>query len=140
MAIRKGYLFDTNIFLEILLKQDSSEISKNLLNHKSLNVIYISDFTIHSIGVVLNRKSNIKYFDLFIDDLIKSNKFKMLSISLNQMYQISENSTKYRLDFDDAYQMTLCEIYNLQIVTFDQDFNTNNIDFIHPIDLYNTLN
>ena len=64
----------------------------------------------------------------------------MLSISLNQMYQISENSTKYRLGFDDVYQMTLCEIYNLQIVTFDQDFNKNNIDFIHPIDLYNTLN
>jgi len=48
------YLIDTNIFLEILLKQDKSEACKTFLD-KNTDAINISDFTFHSIGVILFR-------------------------------------------------------------------------------------
>lgn len=46
------YLIDTNIFLEILLNQDKKEICKNFLS-ENFNLLHISDFSIHSIGVIL---------------------------------------------------------------------------------------
>ena len=48
------YLVDTNIFLEILLKQNKSESCKAFLD-KNIGAISISDFTLHSIGVILFR-------------------------------------------------------------------------------------
>jgi len=47
-------LVDTNIFLEILLKQEKSEACKSFLS-KNKGAINISDFTLHSIGVILFR-------------------------------------------------------------------------------------
>ncbi len=54
------YLFDTNIFLEILLNQSKSGLCKEYLNEKAES-INISDFSLHSIGVILFRydKSNV---------------------------------------------------------------------------------
>ena len=46
------YLIDTNIFLEILLKQDKSDLCKAILN-KNIAELNISDFTLHSIGIIL---------------------------------------------------------------------------------------
>jgi predicted nucleic acid-binding protein len=43
------FLFDTNIFLEILLGQEKKETCKELLNNNIGN-IFISDFSLHSIG------------------------------------------------------------------------------------------
>ncbi len=48
------YLVDTNIFLEILLGQDKSSVCKDFLN-KNDDKIFISDFSLHSIGVILFR-------------------------------------------------------------------------------------
>jgi predicted nucleic acid-binding protein len=50
------YLADTNIFLEILLKQDKSVICKAFL-YKNIDSIHISDFTLHSIGVILFKQN-----------------------------------------------------------------------------------
>jgi len=46
------YLVDTNIFLEILLKQDKSKDCKDFLD-KNMDQINITDFSLHSIGVIL---------------------------------------------------------------------------------------
>ena len=46
------YLIDTNVFLEVLLAQEKKQICKDFLkvNIEKLN---ISDFSLHSIGVIL---------------------------------------------------------------------------------------
>jgi uncharacterized protein len=46
------YLIDTNIFLEILLSQKQKDICKEFLV-SNIEQIYISDFSLHSIGVIL---------------------------------------------------------------------------------------
>ena len=53
------YLFDTNIFLEILLNQDKKEKAKDILK-ANLNQLFISDFSIHSIGVILIKQKKFK--------------------------------------------------------------------------------
>ena len=46
------YLIDTNIFLEVLLTQEKKETCKKFLDENIKN-LYISDFSLHSIGVIL---------------------------------------------------------------------------------------
>ncbi len=140
MAINQNYLFDTNIFLEIFLSQENSELSKSLINNKNLNTIFISDFSLHSVGVILSRKNKSEMFEAFIDDILMSNKFKVLSVSIDKMPNIIKNINLHNLDFDDAYQLTISTIYNLGIVTYDKDFNKIDINSISPFNLSNLLN
>lgn len=47
------YLIDTNVILEILLEQENYEAALSFIrNNKEL---YMSDFSLHSIGVILVR-------------------------------------------------------------------------------------
>ena len=39
------------------------------------------------------------------------------------MFNVIDNMKKYKLDFDDAYQFSVAQKYDLTIVTFDKDFN-----------------
>ena len=63
------YLIDTNIFLEILLKQKKRNTCKKFLNlHREH--ICISDFSLHSIGVILFRQKKENIFLKFLNDLL----------------------------------------------------------------------
>ena len=49
------YLVDTNIFLEILLNDPNKLNCEKFLND-NINNLYISDFSLHSIGIILWRR------------------------------------------------------------------------------------
>ena len=63
------YLVDTNIFLEILLAQDKSEACKTFLSDH-IDELAISDFSLHSIGVILFRHKAHDIFSQFIEDML----------------------------------------------------------------------
>ena len=113
------FLLDTNIFLEIILNQSKKEDCKNFLFNNQRN-LFISDFSLHSIGVILFRQKMNNYFNLFLQDI--TNIIDVISIPLNQLCSIKDASNKYNLDFDDAYQYSIANLYNLEIVTLDNDF------------------
>lgn len=46
------YLIDTSVFLEVLLTQDKKEKCKKFLSD-NLEELNISDFSLHSIGIIL---------------------------------------------------------------------------------------
>ena len=113
------FLIDTNIFLEIFLDQAKKDICKEFLvdNNEQL---HISDFSLHSIGVVLFKFNQELFFEKFIEDVLPIVKMKTLPI---EMYKyLPEISHSLRLDFDDTYQYCVAKAYNLKIVTMDADF------------------
>ena len=63
------YLIDTNIFLEVLLAQEKKEICKDFLETNFENLT-ISDFFLHSIGVILFRSNKEQVFEEFVRDVI----------------------------------------------------------------------
>ena len=113
------YLIDTNIFLEILLSQEQKDICKEFLV-SNIEQIYISDFSLHSIGVILFRNNKESIFNRFVKDIIQ--KIKILTISEELYSDLSDVKEEYGLDFDDAYQFKAAEEYGLSIVTQDKDF------------------
>jgi predicted nucleic acid-binding protein len=114
-----AFLFDTNVFLEILLDQEKKETCKALLN-EHIGSIYISDFSLHSIGVILLKQKKAKIFDKFLKDLLPFS--TILSLPKEKYSEISGMSSKYKLDFDDAYQSQIAIEFETGIKTMDKDF------------------
>jgi predicted nucleic acid-binding protein len=121
------YLVDTNVWLERLLDQEKSEIASRFFNLISIEDLFVSDFSIHSIGVILSRLKKFEVFEKFIDDLFVNGQIEQLSLDPNDLLDVISNIQKFNLDFDDAYQLSVSQKYDLVIVTFDKDFNTKGI-------------
>ncbi len=113
------YLLDTNIFLEILLRQEKSSVCKTFITSHH-DEIFISDFSLHSIGVILFRHKKHDIFSEFIQDMIS--KIRILNLPSSEYTKLFHSNTKYKLDFDDFYQYIIAKYYDLQIVTMDSDF------------------
>jgi uncharacterized protein len=116
------YLVDTNVWLERLLDQDKSDISAKFFELASPESMLISDFSLHSIGVILFRYKKFKLFDTFIEDLFINAKIEVLSLDTIDLLKVSVNSKKLKLDFDDSCQLTLAQKFDLTLITFDMEF------------------
>jgi predicted nucleic acid-binding protein len=113
------YLIDTNIFLEILLKQDKASTCKSFLNAHFDNIC-ISDFSLHSIGVILFRQNKDSIFQKFVNDIIP--KVQIIALPKEAYGHLIKRKKMSKLDFDDAYQFEIALNHNLEIVTMDKDF------------------
>jgi predicted nucleic acid-binding protein len=89
------YLVDTNIFLEILLEQDKSEACKTFLSGH-INELAISDFSLHSIGVILFRHKAHDVFSKFIGDILPH--LSLLSLPKDQYQKIIPNQRRYTIN------------------------------------------
>jgi hypothetical protein len=70
------YLIDTNIWLELLLEQERSK-----------ERIFISEFSLYSIGVILFKLKKESVFDDFLEYLFKS-EISIARLSLKDMKQL----------------------------------------------------
>jgi predicted nucleic acid-binding protein len=129
------YLIDTNVFLEVLLTQERREICKGFLDENA-GALFISDFSLHSIGVILFRNKREDVFQQFVHDAIPN--IKIITLSKESYGDLTEIRRKKGLDFDDAYQYKIAKENNLKIVTMDKDFEKVkgevNIIFLQDID------
>ena len=114
-------LVDTNVFLEILLNQAGRKKCETFLQGEQ-GAAWISDFTLHSIGVLLFRQKRPELFDKFAADTLPQ--FTILSLSETGYSQLAEVNTRHGLDFDDAYQFAVARENNLTIATQDKDFQS----------------
>ena len=112
-------LVDTNIFLEILLNQAGRKKCE-VFSQGEKGAAWISDFTLHSIGVLLFRQKRPELFDRFTADTLPQ--FTILSLSEAGYAKLSEVNTRHGLDFDDAYQFSVARENKLAIATQDKDF------------------
>ncbi len=80
----------------------------------------MSDFTLHSIGVLLFRQKRPELFNKFAADTLPQ--FTILSLSEAGYSKLAEINTRHGLDFDDAYQFAVAQENNLTIATQDKDF------------------
>jgi hypothetical protein len=117
------YLLDTNIFLEILLGQEQAESVKALLTKIPPFSLHVSDFSLHSIGILLFRRNLYEAHVRFIEDVIINLGITVLRLNAEDVPAMAAFSQRFRLDFDDAYQYGVAEKYGLAIMSFDADFD-----------------
>lgn len=114
-----NYLIDSNVFLEILLPQDQKEKAKTFLT-QNIDYLFLSDFSLHSIGVFLFREKHESTFKEFIEDVVPH--LQIISLPENRYAEVLKIHQAYKPDFDDSYQLSLANDFDLTVVTFDHDF------------------
>ena len=117
------YLVDTNVWLERLLNQDKSDEVGRFLNHVSARDLSVTDFTLHSICVILTRLTQSKVLLDFVQDVFVDGAVNLVSIKPRDTRLLVEVIDKYKLDFDDAYQYVAAEQNGLTIISLDNDFD-----------------
>jgi len=113
------FLVDTNVFLEILLSQDKKEHCKMFLND-NIGILNITDFSFHSIGVILFRYAKEDIFQKFIEDVMPN--IQLVSLPIKLYMEVINAKRNLNLDFDDAYQYSTAKYYELTVATMDKDF------------------
>ena len=116
-------LIDTNILLEIILEQEKADEARSLLVGTDEHAFYISDFGLHSIGLLLVRRKQPGIFRQFVQDVIVDGGVAVSSLAAEDMESVLEASEKFNLDFDDAYQYAAAGKHGLILVSFDADFD-----------------
>ncbi len=128
------YLADTNIFLEALLGQEKKNDVQSFLQNIDLSTIYITDLSLHSIGIILYRLKNFALFSSFLEDIIVDG-VGILSLSLEDLKTLDLIVDKFDLDFDDAYQYAVAAKYEMQLISFDTDFDRTERKRKEPIEV-----
>ena len=116
-------LLDTNIFLEVLLEQARASDAMALLAKTDAHNFLISDFSLHSIGIILLRRNKSDAFRRFLSDMVIDAGTAVSRLNPDEMGTVADHAQTFNLDFDDAYQYSLADKYDLTIVSFDTDFD-----------------
>ncbi|MHC4621245.1 MAG: PIN domain-containing protein [Planctomycetota bacterium] len=104
------YLVDTNIWLERLLDQARSAEVGRFLAEIPTDQLLMSDFTLHSIGIL-------------VDDVFVRGRVTLFTVQPVAMHRVVTAMDRFNLDFDDAYQYVAAELSDAEIVSFDGDFD-----------------
>jgi len=116
-------LVDTNIILEVILEQAKASEARALLAKSDEHEFFLSDFSLHSIGLLLFRRKEHRLFRQFLNDIVLHAGTRVASLPAEAMESVTETAQTFNLDFDDAYQHAVAEKYNLTLVSFDTDFD-----------------
>ncbi len=131
---RLMYLIDTNIFLEGLLEQEKAESVRYFFQAVDIEKTFMTDLALHSIGIILFRLEKYELFTSFMEDMI-INGMEILSSSPEDLMKLDRTAQQYNLDFDDAYQYMLAEKHQLQLISFDKDFDSTKIGRKEPSEI-----
>ena len=140
MAKGLNLLLDTNIWVERLLDQERANEVKKLLQEIPTENLFISDFLLHSIGVILFRLNKREVLNEFLNDLFIEGNVKVLSLDPADPIGLTSIAAKTKLDYDDAYQLQVAIKYELALVTFDKDFTKSKAPVIDPWKQLETMN
>jgi predicted nucleic acid-binding protein len=130
------YLLDTNIFLEYILRRSRVEEVRDFFRRANLSALHISDFSLHTIGVIYLREHKSRKFLTFVHEDIIASGIRVISLTTDNFSKITEAANRFHLDFDDAYQYAVAERYGLSIVSFDKDFDRTEKGRLEPQDLF----
>ena len=129
------YLVDTNIWLERLLDQEQSDSVGHMLDILPPDQLLISDFSLHSIGVILGRLRCVDVLPEFVQDIFVNSAIAMVSVTPGDLSKVVATMSEFGIDFDDAYQYEAAKQLGAYIISFDKDFDKTNIKRKTPADI-----
>ena len=116
------YLVDTNVWLELLLRQTRAEEARAFFERIEANQLVISEFSLYSLGVILARLKKDRVFTDFLSDTMEDAGVTCLRLEIKDLKRILTTRRQFQLDFDDAYQYVVAEKHKLTLVSFDHHF------------------
>jgi predicted nucleic acid-binding protein len=107
----------------MLLQQEHAAETRDLLQRAPLADVATTDFSIHSIGIILTNGGKDDDFGKFVIDVLQDTPIAEVRLGVGDLSRLLDVRTRHHLDFDDAYQYVAAEKHNLTLVSFDADFD-----------------
>jgi uncharacterized protein len=123
-------LVDSNIFLEVLLAQAKKDQCESFLNElrDGKKVGVITDFSVHSIIVIMGSLKRISELKLFLQSLTAYKGLRIYHTSLPDEMKAVDIALNKKLDMDDAIQYSIAHTLRVEaIISFDKHFNNLDI-------------
>lgn len=95
----------------------------------------VTDFTVHSIAVILERRGSLAALERFLRDLRLFAGLTYCAGTLEDQGEIAALAASEGLDFDDAYQLYFAVRKARAIVSFDHHFDGRRIARQEPADV-----
>lgn len=116
------YLLDTNALLELLLEQEHGNDVERLFAVVPADQLFITDFALYSIGIILFRRQRSSVFVRVVEDLLLEADVRLVRLNPADMRPVERVASRFQLDFD-AYQYVAAQEHGLTLVSFDSDFD-----------------
>ena len=129
------YQLDTNILLEFLLDQEKADDVERFLGTVPHESLFVTEFSVHSIGVLLLRRKLHAGFVRFVEDILATGAITMIRLETEDLLAVSRTAERTGLSFDDAYQYVAAEKHDLTLVSFDADFDQTDRGRMTPADI-----
>ena len=121
------YFIDTNIFLEIELKQNKSEQCKEFLKRVLNGEIqaFTSDFNLDSVAVIMGaKKCRAKSIFKFLLDIMAFEGLTIYSLNMVDRIVATKYMQKHGLTFDDAVTYFVAKSLGIkELISFDPHFD-----------------
>jgi len=125
-------LLDTNIWLELLLDQEKAGQVRALLEKTPPDRLHVTDFSVHSVGVILTRLRRLATLARFFEDLLGDPAARVVRLQREELRIVPAISAKFGLDFDDAYQYAAARSYGLGLYSYDRHFDRTDLRRMEP--------
>ncbi|MFM8269853.1 MAG: type II toxin-antitoxin system VapC family toxin [Pseudomonadota bacterium] len=118
------YLFDSNIFLEILLGQSSAHQARDVLEKMTEKQRgCVTSFSLHAIEAIIGAKqSRLGILADFLSFVISHPFLDPYYTTSEEELEVAKLAKRLKLDFDDALQYFVAKKEKYTLVTFDRDF------------------
>jgi predicted nucleic acid-binding protein len=117
------YLIDTNCWMAVARAREGAQVVQDLLAAVGTRRLLVTDFTLHSLGVVMQRHKMLAVFPVFMKQMKIGDEIEIVSIAPPALTNVVDVCRAHRLDFDDAYQYVAAELNDLKLVSLDSDFD-----------------
>jgi len=118
------YLVDTNVWIELLLEQEKSNDVKKFFQEVETRQLYITEFSLYSIGIILTKLNKDDVFHDFISDIIEESNVRLIRLNTFDLKYIIDIHKHFHLDFESftdilrGHQAEQCP----QLLPWHQDF------------------
>ncbi len=129
------FLLDTNIWLELLLEQELAGQVRRFLEAEETWQLALTDFSLHSLGVILTRLQKDGLFLEFLSDTLEDSALRVIRLDTEGLKEVPTVCRKFKLDFDDACQYVAASRHGLTLVSLDSDFDRTERGRRAPSDL-----
>jgi hypothetical protein len=133
------YLVDTNIWLERLLDQTRSDEVRQFLDATPSEHLFISDFSLHSIGIIMTRLDKAEQLLNFVRDAFIDGGVGLVHLEAEHTRRLVQVAGQFKLDFDDAYQYVAAETHDLITISYDRDFDRTDRGRKEPLQIVGQL-
>src|SRR3989304_2804302 len=105
--------------LGVILAKALAWVFNTLFSKSAEHEFFMTDYSLHSIGLLLFRKKQHEAFQAFVEDVLLTGGIGLLSLYSDEMEAVVSASKKFGLDFDDAYQYAVAVRDDAVLVSFD---------------------